>query len=99
MKYFGIISEGQEKDKELGNNVCQALTKHGNGILFSSKESCMLATEEVKKELAEVPGLEYEWLNDWDNPKQPSVVFGVSRSKTMPYAIAYLHFYKVNKEI
>lgn len=99
MKYFGLISDGQEKDHELFNVIHQALINHGNSVLFASKDACVSVTEEIKKELAEIPGLEYEWLNDWDNSSQPSVVFCVSRSKTMPYAIAYLHFYKVNKEV
>ena len=99
MKYFGLISDGQEKDQKLFSVVRQALANHGNSVLFQSKEVCVSAIEEIKKELAEIPGLEYEWLNDWDNSSQSSVVFCVSRSKTMPYAIAYLHFYKVNKEV
>lgn len=95
MKYFGIFAPGQEKDKDLSANVENALKEHGDRILFNSKEECIKATDGIKSQLSQSnTALKFEWLNDWDNEQQESVVFCVSRSMTMPYAIGYLHFYK-----
>lgn len=94
MKYFGLFASGQEHDNDLANIVQAALTKAGDRIVFESKEDCIKATDEVKKDLALYKALKYEWLNGWDKDYQESVVFCVSRATTMPYAIGYLHFYK-----
>lgn len=94
MKYFGLYCPGQEKDKEKFELVKTILVNNGDRFLFNDKEECVKAVETLKEQLKEEVDLKFEWLNDWDNDKQESVVFAVSRSKTMPYAIGYLHFYK-----
>lgn len=94
MKYFGLYCPGQEKDIEKFNKVKSALCNNVDRFLFEDKKDCEKAVENIKVQLKEEIGLKFEWLNDWDNDKQESVVFSVSRSNTMPYAIGYLHFYK-----
>lgn len=93
MTYFGIFAPGQEKDRDLSARVENVMKESGDRVLFNSKEECIKAVEEIKSQLT-FTALKFEWLNDWDNEHQDSVVFCVSRSVTMPYAIGYLHFYK-----
>lgn len=93
MKYFGIFAPGQERDKDLSTRVENVLKEYGDRVLFNSREECIEAADEVKSHLADT-ALKFEWLNGWDDDKQESIVFCVSRSSTMPYAIGYLHFYK-----
>lgn len=93
MKFFGIFAPGQERDKDLSARVENVLKEYGDRVLFSSKEECIKTADKIKSQLA-ITDLKLEWLNGWDDEKQESVVFCVSRSVTMPYAIGYLHFYK-----
>jgi hypothetical protein len=93
MKFFGIFAPGQERDKDLSARVENVLKEYGDRVLFSSKEECIKTADKIKSQLA-ITGLKLEWLNGWDNEQQESVVFCVSRSVTIPYAIGYLHFYK-----
>lgn len=95
MKYFCIYSEGQEEDKEVFNRVRGILKVNADRYLFESKEECMEITERIVKMLPAHFHLSAEWLNGWDDPMQESVVFSVARSKTLPYSVGYLHFYKV----
>lgn len=95
MKYFCIYSDGQEKDKEIFNRVRGIMKVDADRYLFESKEECLALAEKITAELPEHFHLSAEWLNGWDDPMQEAVIFSVSRSKTIPYAIGYLHFYKV----
>jgi len=95
MKYFCIYSEGQEKDKEVFNRVRGIMKEKADRYLFENKEECLALAEKITNELPEHFHLSAEWLNEWDNPMQEAVVFSVARSKTLPYSIGYLHFYKV----
>lgn len=94
MKYFGIFAPGQERDKDLSARVENVLKEYGDRVLFNSKEECIETAEKIKSKLAITGLLKAEWLNGWEDEKQESVVFCISRSYTMPYAIGYLHFYK-----
>lgn len=94
MKYFGIFAPGQERDKDLSARVENVLKEYGDRVLFGSKEECIKTADEIKSKLVVSGLLKAEWLNGWDDEKQESVVFCVSRSYSMPYAIGYLHFYK-----
>lgn len=94
MNYFGLYCPGQEKDKDKFELVKKVISCNGDRFLFNNKEECEKAAEAIRDQLKEEIGLVFEWLNDWDDEKQESVVFAVSRSKTISYAIGYLHFYK-----
>lgn len=98
MRYFGIVSPGQERDKDMYKCIKSILCELGNRVLFASKEDCIAATQKIEEIVkGKYTALKCEWLNDWDNDKQESVVFCISRSLTMPYAIGYIHFYKVRE--
>lgn len=95
MKYFCIYSDGQEEDKEIFNRVRGILKVNADRYLLESKEECLELAERITAALPEQFNLSAEWLNGWDDPMQEAVVFSVARSKTLPYSIGYLLFYKV----
>lgn len=95
MKYFCIYVDGQEKDKEIFNRVRGIMKVKADRYLFDSKDECLEMANLIEKELPKQFHLSAEWLNGWDDPLQEAVVFSVARSKTLPYSICTLHFYKV----
>lgn len=95
MKYFCIYVDGQEKDKEIFNRVRGIMKVNADRILLENKEECLELVRTITAALPEQFHLSAEWLNGWDDPMQESVVFSVARSKTLPYSIGTLHFYKV----
>lgn len=94
MKYFCIYVEGQDKDKEIFNRVRGIMKVNADRLLLADKEECLKLAQVITDALPEQFHLSTEWLNGWNDPMQESVVFSVARSKTLPYSIGTLHFYK-----
>ena len=95
MKYFCIYVEGHDKDKEVFNRVRGIMKVNADRFLLNNKEECVKLAQAITEALPEHFHLSAEWLNGWDDPLQESVIFSVARSKTLPYSIGTLHFYKV----
>lgn len=95
MKYFAIYTGGHDDDKALFGQVRTLLRTIAHRRLYDDKEQCLAVQKAIEQKLPMGYGLITEWLNGWDDPMQESVVLSIARSKTLPYSIGCIHFYKI----